>query len=398
MQPYGLRSIAVDSVVPYHEYPGDMAFAIIDRLAKDMVRGGVLIQSANKDLRDALYTRLRNLDFENKCYRYVLNYFYGACAVMTFLAGENPKLGYVEGSYLSAVNVASFLPNINSAFVAQVAPTSLWSFAHGEPYVTMGSDLLRNGPLCQIIVEWKPSLYAMLKPYSDTVRELTEGIYTAAKRLGMIVGNKKIGDTPAEQERLLGDIDELRSAGHDAAVFVDIDEKVTNMAMNMSGLKEAAEKCYYDMSILASMPQNVLLGKGQGVAASAVEDFRTYANRIKYEQDLRLRPLYRKVFRLLLKENIGIMKPYEYEDVEFDFAPLQAETEKEKAETLKCNIDNILNLRSIGIEPAAASAIDDQISDLMQQYADSHANTQDKKIEGEETVVEAADEDDTWIE
>ena len=382
MQPYGHNNTSSHSntaVIPYHEYPADMAFSIIDRIAKDMVRGGIVIQSSNKNLRDALYTRVNELRFESACYKYALNYLYGSVAVMTFITLDAPI--YIPGQYLSAVKVLSFLPQINPSFQVQIMPSSCWSLAHGEPVVVFGTDRLTRSDLCEITVDFKTSLYNTLKPHTDAVEEMTRGVRTAANRLGMLVGNKKFGDSPQEQEVLIGNARELQNASHGNVVLVDIDEKITNMAMNLNGIKESAEKCYYDISIIAGMPQNVLLGKGKGVAASAVEDFRIYANRIKYEQDLRLRPLYKKLFGILVREEDGAMRDFDPEEIEFEFAPLQAETEKEKAETLKVNLENITTLRSMGIELSSAAAIDDQVSDILQQYSDLHKNTINKDVD-----------------
>ncbi|MCM1219199.1 MAG: DUF1073 domain-containing protein [Lachnospiraceae bacterium] len=354
-----------------------MAFSIVQRIVDDVVRGGIVIDNPNKELRDALYVRLKDVGAEESARLLMLSFFYDGQAAATFLAGEQPGVFYVPGERLNKINVALPQPMVNTSYFKQFAgPKGLYDPNHGQFVVNMGGMLYVPGPTFYYLNDDKMPLYLLIKSNCDTLEELSKGIRAASTRLGKLWAKGAATDDPTQQYATEYALDAMKRPDHEQAIATRPGEEISNVAMDMAGLTDAYQAEAYTISMKVGIQQNILLGKGQGVQASAEEDFRLWANRVEQWRELYLRGFYKNILHILINEKDTIMDQFEPEDIDFSFAPLKSETELEKADTVNREIDAIERLRNLGVPLEAAASLSHAVSGIFEESSDEHLNNE----------------------
>jgi uncharacterized protein len=120
--------------------------------------------------------------------------------------------------------------------------------------------------------------------------------------------------------------DMTRSAGR--AIMLDAEmEDFTRVATPFAGIDSVLELFMLRLAAAADMPVTLLMGRSpSGMNATGDSDFRAWYGKIATEQETKLKPKLLRLYKMIG----GAATP---EDLDVEFAPLWAPSEKEKAET-----------------------------------------------------------------
>jgi len=150
--------------------------------------------------------------------------------------------------------------------------------------------------------------------------------------------NEKILE--GEEDELLDRLDVINYFKSNLSTFlIDKEDDYVNVQKSLSGVKDVIEKNELALCSVARMPYSRLFQRHQsGLANSQESDLKNYYDTVVSE--IRENHI-RKIFNRILKSN-GI-------DGEWDFLPIYQQNGKEKAETLKMNVDSVEKLIELGI-------------------------------------------------
>jgi len=125
-------------------------------------------------------------------------------------------------------------------------------------------------------------------------------------------------------------IDLSRSVAN--TIMIDAQEEYTKMASSVSGLSDLIDDFGLALASVTGIPYTLLMGKGvAGLNATGDSDIRLFYDKIKSEQQDRLRPLLERLIRLIMLSKNGPFKGVELENWNIVFNPLWQMTDTETA-------------------------------------------------------------------
>lgn len=169
-------------------------------------------------------------------------------------------------------------------------------------------------------------------------------------------------------------------------------EKVERLDYQFSGLKDILDFIFQNVALYSQIPQNILLGRNQGILTAANEDAINYYAFINQFQSNRLERMQRKTIDTLLLERRGdLWKRHQGKLIyQMEYEPLW-----ELSPTLKADIDlkraqtNETRIRSGVMEPDEARALDPELSVLDTDQSlpddDDDTNVKEKQAAGGKT-------------
>jgi uncharacterized protein len=83
------------------------------------------------------------------------------------------------------------------------------------------------------------------------------------------------------------------------------DEKFEQLVFSIPGIKEIFENVFDNLSGLAKIPKKIMLGQAHGIVTGAEYDTLNYYNEIARQQELKIRPIIKKVIDMVVKETRG---------------------------------------------------------------------------------------------
>lgn len=212
---------------------------------------------------------------------------------------------------------------------------------------------------------------SVVQTINDAIVAQDNGLWSSATVLNSIALNifksDEIADlNPIQKAELLAKIKHLMITF--SAIALKTDEDFQQLSLNMTGMKEIFDFIFDNLSGLAKIPKNILLGKAHGVVTAGEYDTLNYYSNIAKFQENRLRKIIKKIIDLVIREQNGeIYKALGGQDLEVDFEfnslwkldPV-ANAEKELKESQRDQIDITLGK----INPAEARSLDDRYMHL----------------------------------
>lgn len=160
-------------------------------------------------------------------------------------------------------------------------------------------------------------------------------------------------------------------------------EKVSRLDYQMQGLKDILDFVFQNISLYSQIPQNILIGRAQGILTAAEEDTVNYYSLINQFQKNKLEKLYRRMIQILLLERRGKLfaktqgkLEYEIEWLNlWELAPsLKAEVQLKNSQ--RDNLD-ILNGK---IAAKEARQLDDRVNHLDQDDSDAGTEIEQQAV------------------
>lgn len=173
-------------------------------------------------------------------------------------------------------------------------------------------------------------------------------------------------------------------------------EKVSRLDYNIQGLKEILDFIFQNISLYSQIPQNILIGRAQGILTAAEEDTINYYSLIANFQKSKLERLYRRMIDILLLEKRSPLFARHNGKLEYEveFFPLWelAPSLKSDIELKNAERDN-LDIMNGKITAAEARLLDDRVNHL-EDDAPEPEETNQQAASGGEPVAPARQEGD----
>jgi phage-related protein (TIGR01555 family) len=143
------------------------------------------------------------------------------------------------------------------------------------------------------------------------------------------------------------DID--KAMGRTIVLDAELEDYEIISAPNLAGMSEVLQEALQRICSAARMPITILLGQSPGgLNATGESDARSWYDQVKAYQRTQLRSAIAFIASLIAQQENDLVFG-EGDTIEVQFAPLFEQSEKEKAELEKMNVDATLALLTAGV-------------------------------------------------
>jgi uncharacterized protein len=247
---------------------------------------------------------------------------------------------------------------------------------YNQPTFSIGGFPIHPSRLSWLINYWLPSEksgLSVIQTIKDGIIAQDNGLWSTSSILGAmalkIFTSDEIAGLSAEQKgELLAKIKHLLDT--QSVMALKSDEKFEQLVFSIPGIKEIFENVFDNLSGLAKIPKKIMLGQAHGIVTGAEYDTLNYYNEIARQQELKIRPIIKKVVDMVVKETRGkiyqtLGEKVNEIKVDFDFNTLWKLDPVSQAEAdLKRSQRDQIDVTIGKCSPAELRSLDDRYKDL----------------------------------
>jgi len=365
---------------------------VVNAPADDATRKGFRIITDDPTDNDELQKRWKELDLQAKfrdLVKFMQIYPQGAAAFIGLLSGDMTRQRDFSKPMPPDILAIDFVNSMNHPgdFTVQSIPVSDPTMREfGQVFFRIMGMAVHSSWVIWLAHEWDRkdnegisrvnSVYdamvaqdSALWSVSTMVQQLSMMIYTSTEFTKM----------SPEKKQLFGA--KVRNYSETNSFWgIKENEKVDRLNYQFTGLKDILDFIFQNISLYSQIPQNILIGRAQGILTAAEEDTINYYSFIGQFQKSKLERLYRQMINLILLERRGELYRRHKGKLEYEieFEPLWELSPSFKAELGKLNAErDLADVQSGKVSDSAElRARDDYYS-----MVDQNAEKEDEEIE-----------------
>jgi phage-related protein (TIGR01555 family) len=360
---------------------------IVDMPAEDATREWIEITTSKdteeKNISRMIENRMKELKIREKIenlIRYSRMYPKGSMlyyAVLSNKVQEGNELAEPlpidDITQIEFINVIDNPGNISITTINKGQPTKA---DYNKPEISINGQKIHESRISWLVKSWIPELdtgISVIKTISDAIQAQDSALWSTNSILSQLA-------TKIFKSDFIADLDITKRAELLAAMkhIMDTqsiialmqDEDFIQQVYNVTGIKEIFDNVFDNMSGLARMPKNIILGKAHGVVTAGEYDTLNYYAQIATFQENKIRPIIEKIIDLIVREKNGdvyktIGSNPDNIDVEFTFNSLWKLDPLSQADTdLKNSQRDQIDITVGKVSPQEARENDTRLANL----------------------------------